>query len=94
MTQSTAIRAEAVYVGKVQGVGFRATAHHLANEYHVSGWVRNEADGSVRLVAEGPREAVEAFLEALHMRMSGFITDQRVEWSCSLRGYSGFEIRY
>jgi len=93
MAASTAIRADAVFVGKVQGVGFRATAHHLANQYNVNGWVRNEADGSVRLVAEGPKEAVETFLEALNQRMGRCVTDQRIQWSQSLRGYAGFEIR-
>lgn len=40
-----------IYTGRVQGVGFRMTAQSIAHHLHVSGWVRNEPDGTVRLVA-------------------------------------------
>jgi acylphosphatase len=49
--------------GRVQGVGFRYTALHEAQRLGVTGWVMNEPDGSVRLVAQGPESAVAA-LEA------------------------------
>lgn len=39
--------------GRVQGVAFRASARSKARELGLSGWVRNEPDGSVTLEAEG-----------------------------------------
>lgn len=52
--------------GRVQGVSFRAHARAEARRLGLVGWVRNEPDGSVRAVAEGPRPALEAFLAWCH----------------------------
>lgn len=48
--------------GKVQGVWFRASAKEIADRLGVRGFAKNEADGSVRIVAQGEEEAVEEFL--------------------------------
>ena len=50
--------------GVVQGVGFRPFVHRLALRHGLHGWVRNEA-GEVRIVAEGQRQELEAFVRAL-----------------------------
>ena len=50
------IRRRSQFYGRVQGVGFRFTARHAANRLNLTGWVRNEYDGSVTLEAQG-REA-------------------------------------
>ena len=42
------------FVGEVQGVGFRWTARKVAQELALSGWVRNEPDGSVEIELQGP----------------------------------------
>jgi acylphosphatase len=59
-------RLEAHVVGRVQGVGFRYFAAQRARRLGLQGWVRNERDGSVRLVAEGPREALDDLVRALN----------------------------
>ena len=46
--------------GRVQGVSFRAWTRERARAHGLSGWVRNEADGSVRACLEGAPEALEA----------------------------------
>ncbi|MBK7045351.1 MAG: acylphosphatase [bacterium] len=46
--------------GRVQGVGFRWHAREEALRLGLTGRVRNLADGSVQLVAEGPRVSLEA----------------------------------
>ncbi len=48
--------------GLVQGVGFRWHVCRQAAALGLTGSVRNAADGSVRIVAEGPRPALEALL--------------------------------
>jgi acylphosphatase len=50
--------------GRVQGVSFRAWTKSQADARGLAGWVRNEADGSVSALIEGPAEAVEGMLEA------------------------------
>lgn len=52
--------------GRVQGVWFRETTRRRAAELGLGGWVRNEPDGSVRVHAEGPPEAIAAFTAFLH----------------------------
>ena len=80
-------------MGRVQGVGFRAAAKNLASNHGVTGWVRNEADGAVRLVAEGPDEVVSAFLAELRNRLRDFIKDEQIETGDATGRYAGFEIR-
>ena len=87
------MRQELRFHGRVQGVGFRAVAHELANEHGVTGWVRNEADGSVKLVVEGTPENVKAYVKALRERMGQFIDDVHATEGKNTRGYAGFEIR-
>jgi acylphosphatase len=47
--------------GRVQGVGFRYFAEASARAEGLSGWVQNQPDGSVEIVAEGDRESVFRF---------------------------------
>jgi acylphosphatase len=56
------IRVRVVVEGRVQGVFYRDSCRREAQRLGVSGWVRNRADGSVEVVAEGPRERVEDLL--------------------------------
>jgi len=53
------------YEGRVQGVGFRYTAVSLAKELDLTGWVKNEFDGSVSLTVEGAEEPLMEFLQAI-----------------------------
>lgn len=58
-------RLHAVVSGYVQGVGFRRWAVHEARFLGLTGWVRNRADGSVEVIAEGPRSVLMEFLADL-----------------------------
>ena len=53
-------RIQAHVRGRVQGVAYRASTRHEARRLGLTGWVRNEPDGSVRLEAQGSADAVEA----------------------------------
>jgi len=52
--------------GKVQGVGFRAATVRQARLCGVTGWVRNAADGSVQVLAQGSTDAVDQLLSWLY----------------------------
>lgn len=51
--------------GKVQGVFFRATTAQRANELGITGYARNESDGSVEVLACGESAVVDRFCEWL-----------------------------
>ncbi|MBS1881016.1 MAG: acylphosphatase [Actinobacteria bacterium] len=79
--------------GSVQGVGFRYEARRRALDLGVLGWVRNEGDGTVRVHAEGPRQALDSLLEFLHRGPSGAaVTAVEVE-EVKPEGHEQFGIR-
>ncbi len=72
------VRISANFAGRVQGVGFRATTRSIATRHSVSGWVRNEPDGTVQLEAQAPQDRINAFLAALQAQMGTFIRSSQV----------------
>ena len=54
-----------VFHGYVQGVGFRYTAQHAAVSLGLTGWVRNEYDGSVSMEIQGTEEQIDAVILAI-----------------------------
>ena len=56
------IRRRVIVRGRVQGVFFRETTRHLAEQAGVAGWVRNRLDGSVEALVAGDTAAVEELL--------------------------------
>ena len=65
-------RLEARVTGDVQGVGFRVYTRDAAKTLGLSGGVRNEADGSVYVVAEGARDKLQSLLDKL-WRSPGYV---------------------
>ncbi len=55
-----------VVSGKVQGVFFRASAQEEAQRLNLRGWVKNEADGSVHIEAEGEPKALQQLVDWCH----------------------------
>ncbi len=49
--------------GQVQGVFFRQTAKEQATQLGITGFARNESDGTVYIEAEGEEEKVDRFIE-------------------------------
>lgn len=86
-------RLQVNYVGSVQGVGFRYTVKTLAAGFEVTGTVRNLPDGRVELLAEGLKDEVSAFQQAIRESELGhFIRKEEVNWGEPLGGFRGFEI--
>lgn len=59
------VRRRFQFSGGVQGVGFRYTAKLLADELGLTGWARNENDGTVIVEIEGGARNVDEFLRAM-----------------------------
>lgn len=86
-------RLNVIFLGRVQGVGFRITVKDLAESFSVTGRVCNRSDGSVALRAEGEEAELLQFKQAIEQRMSRNIVDQRVEWrSVSVASWDDFLI--
>jgi acylphosphatase len=82
-----------IYSGYVQGVGFRYTAKTVAAGFEVAGAVRNLPDGRVELVAEGAKDELQAFRQAIRdAGLAHFIRNEDVGWSEATGGFCGFEI--
>lgn len=56
-------RVRIVIIGRVQGVFFRSSTRDEALRLGIGGWVRNQNDGSVEIVAEGDREQLDEFID-------------------------------
>ena len=81
--------------GAVQGVGFRYFTWSQAVRLGISGWVRNQADGQVEVLAEGAVAALVEFEAQLRRgpRMAS-VTNVRIqEISDQTEQLSSFEIR-
>ena len=62
------VRKRFVFNGRVQGVGFRYLTRRAADLIGVTGWVRNELDGSVTMEIQGTEEQLEGVMLSLkHM---------------------------
>lgn len=86
------MRVRVRYSGRVQGVGFRATAREIASRLGLTGWVRNEHDGSVLLEAQGSPEAVSALSRELDGAMGGKISGRDEAPVPERAGETGFVI--
>jgi acylphosphatase len=89
------VRKHITLYGNVQGVFLRRTVRHEASRLGLSGFVRNEPDGTVYIEAEGDGERVEQFVtwlragadeEGAHAIREADVTDGHIQ------GTTGFEI--
>jgi acylphosphatase len=86
-------RLQVLYAGHVQGVGFRYTVKSLAPGFEITGAIRNLSDGRVELLAEGSREELKAFQQAI--RESGLarlIEQEEAVWAEPRNEFRGFAI--
>ena len=49
--------------GFVQGVFYRSEAREKARELKITGWIKNENDGSIKIRAQGSKENLEKFIQ-------------------------------
>ncbi|HVP72146.1 MAG TPA: acylphosphatase [Phycisphaerales bacterium] len=82
------------FTGRVQGVGFRATTQSVAEAFDVTGWVRNERDGSVLCIAEGERAELDRFVDAVKRAMEGRVHDTHIQESPATGEFDGFGVRH
>ena len=88
-------RVHVIVSGVVQGVGFRFFTRDLARRYELSGYVRNRADGTVEVEAEGTGQAVGAFLRELEAGpRSSHVAGMEIEEKRAEGVFEDFSIRF
>lgn len=88
-------RLEIQVIGRVQGVGFRQFTVERAHRHRVAGWVRNERDGSVRVLVEGEEHAVESLLRDLRNGPSlARVEDVHVQQKDASGDLQSFNVKY
>lgn len=88
------VRKRIVFHGRVQGVGFRYTARLAAESLGLTGWVKNEWNGTVSMEVQGSEMLVNKLL--VRLNTDRFI---RVEWIDSediplKEGETKFSVKY
>jgi acylphosphatase len=98
MNQSDEQQNEELYAvvrGRVQGVGFRYFVVEEAQALRLRGYVRNDDNGNVEVLAQGPRPALERLLMLLRRGPSAArVYEVQTEWREPTLHVSGFHIRY
>lgn len=88
-------RLEARVSGRVQLVMYRDFAQRKANGLKLVGEVQNLPDGTVRVVAEGPRAKLEAYLAKLRGGpLLAKVEDVVPTWLPTTGEYKRFDINY
>ncbi len=94
MSDIQTARLHARIFGLVQGVYFRDSTRQKAESLRIVGWARNARDGSVEVMAEGPRPDLESLLSFLRVGPPSARVE-RVEtgWAEASGEFATFDIR-
>ena len=80
--------------GRVQGVGYRYFVLRHASKLGLTGWVRNLADGTVEVWAEGTKPSLDALTSQLETGPVGSRVDRvDADRPETERGYHDFAVR-
>jgi acylphosphatase len=80
--------------GQVQGVWYRKSAVQEAFRLGVTGFAMNLPDGTVRIEAEGPREALDRFVQWCRSGPPRAVVERVEVTDGPLVGHTGFETRW
>jgi len=83
-----------IFIGNVQGVGFRFTAHRIANHHQLAGFVRNVPDGNVEMLAQGKSEDIDNCILDIKDSFAGYIRQTKIEDTAPDPRYSDFKITF
>ena len=83
-----------IFVGRVQGVGFRFTALDIANRYKLTGLVRNVPDGTVEMIAQGLSGDIDDCIRDIKEAFEGYIRETKTEEIPPDPQYTNFKIAF
>ena len=83
-----------VFIGRVQGVGFRFTAARVAERYGLTGFVRNLRDGTVEMLVQGPGGDIDNCVTDIQESFAGYIRETKIEEVAFNAQHTDFKITF
>ncbi len=70
-----------VFKGIVQGVGFRERTRRMAKSLNIKGWIKNNPDGSVEAIFQGPPDSVERLINFCETEIpDAIVSDKKIDY--------------
>ncbi len=83
-----------IFIGRVQGVGFRFTVFNIANRHELTGFVRNLPNGTVEMLAQGCTETIDDCIRDIEEEFNGYIRETKIEEIPPNPQYKDFKITF
>ena len=83
-----------IFIGRVQGVGFRFTTHRMAHSHQLAGFVRNLPDGTVEMLAQGPVRNIDDCIQDIQDYFGDYLRETRLQEIPPDPKYKNFRITF
>jgi len=83
-----------IFIGRVQGVGFRFTARRAASRRQLTGFVRNVPNGTVEMLAQGCSEDIDDCIQDIKEYFAGYLRETKIEEISPDPRYIDFKITF
>jgi acylphosphatase len=83
-----------IFKGRVQGVGFRFTAHRMAHRHQLIGFVRNLPDGTVEMLAQGPARDIDDCMRDIKDYFGDYLRKAEIQEVPPDPKYNDFKITF
>lgn len=87
-------RIELKIYGDVQGVFYRGQICEIAENLGLIGYVKNESDGTVKIIAEGEENVLKKLIEGCYTIPSARIEKIDINWKEAIGEFKKFSIKY
>jgi len=83
-----------IFIGRVQGVGFRFTALRMAQRHQLTGFVRNLPDGTVEMLTQGSARDIDDCIQDIKEYFGDYLRDTRIQEIPTDPRYKDFRITF
>jgi acylphosphatase len=83
-----------IFIGRVQGVGFRFTALRMAQRHQLTGFVRNLPDGTVEMLTQGSAKDIDDCIQDIKEYFGDYLRDTRIQEIPTDPRYKDFRITF
>ena len=83
-----------IFIGRVQGVGFRFTAHRITHRHQLTGFIRNLPDGTVEMFAQGPDQDIDDCIQDIKDYFGDYLRETRLQEIPPDPKYKNFRITF